>query len=417
MDLISRAVRNARATVRAAGQFGDSSIPPNSSAGGTLGYGNVTEATALSVSTVMTCTKVLFDDFGILPFGAFTGDKDGVKHRIDDQPRIVAQPFGPDMSVAAGMGQIVISRALRGRAFLAVDDTEGGFPTQVSVMHPDRVQVGIYNGRKQFRINGMWFGPGEIKHIPGIMLPGALDGLDPISYQRIMFQLAGDVAAFGGNFFRQGATPGGVIEVPGQGDRRKAREVKDAWEAGHGGVQNAHRPAVLFGGATWKQMAIAPENAQFLQTRAFSREEICGWFGVPFQRIHAIVDNASQGGGKGLEAIDKGYLTHTILPISTAIEQVWDAMIPGGDRSWTWFNFNALLRASALERAQIAQIHRLTGVRNRNEIRADEGWDAIPGADGADYNIPFNTNSSVPPLIDPNTGLPPVDPKTDGGTP
>jgi hypothetical protein len=48
--------------------------------------------------------------------------------------------------------------------------------------------------------------------------------------------------------------------------------------------------------------------------------------------------------------IDQGYATHTLLPLARQIEGAWDRMIPGGQGTWTQFDFGGLLRASALER-------------------------------------------------------------------
>jgi HK97 family phage prohead protease len=85
----------------------------------------------------------------------------------------------------------------------------------------------------------------------------------------------------------------------------------------------------MFGDATWTPMTVSPENAQFLETRRYMREEICGLYGVPLQRIQAIVDNASQGGGKGLDAIDAGYVKHGLLPAVSPIERAWSRLLPG----------------------------------------------------------------------------------------
>ena len=417
MDLMRRAARgwSRPAEVRAAGGlFGDSSIMPNSVM---LGQGSsglvMTEAGAMSISTVMSCVKVLFNDISILPFKAYKGERFGVKTSIKNQPVIVTQPFGPDIPVAIGMGQIVASMALRGNAYLLVlTRDDNGFPTMLQILHPDQVKVRrdpdsgevIYVITSPMKGTQQIYGAADVKQITGLIMPGALTGLDPISYQRIMLGEAADVQQYGANQFKNGGIPPVVIEMPGSGDRRKAREVKDIWEAGHSGVVNAHRPAVVFGGAKVTALGISNENAQFLQTRMYLREEICAWFGVPPQRLQIVQQHASQGGGKGLDTLEQGYATHTLQPIITAIEQIWDPMIPGNQSTWTGFDFSGLLRASALERAQIAQIHRLAGIRNRNEIRADEGWQPIPGPDGNHYNIPFNTQALVQPLdVEPGT--------------
>ena len=402
MDLLTRGLRG---LVRrgGSGPFGDSSIPPNSAMGFDATGGMITEAGALAISTVMNCVKVLHNDITILPFAAYTGDRNGVRCTIPAQPLIVTKPFGQGVAVGVGMGQIVASLALRGNSYLYVMTTDGlGYPESVKVVHPDRVHVERDSqNRKVFRIGQKTYSTEEVKHVSGVMLPGADVGMDPITYQRTTLGLAGDVNQYGANWFRNGATPSGVISAPGSGDKKKAREVKEAWESDHSGVVNAHRPAVLFGGATWTALSVAPDNAQFLQTRAFMREELCGWFGVPLQRIMAIIDNASQGGANGLDSIDQGYATHTLLPINTAIESVWNEMIPGDDSTWSMFDLNGLLRATPQERAEIAKTHRLIGVRNRNEIRAAEGLAPIDGPNGSDYNIPFNTNTHLPGIIEP----------------
>ncbi len=426
MDLLSRAINQLRSAPEArggTGPWGDSSIPPNSMMGAAGGIaGPMTEAGALAISTVLSCLRVLHDDMKILPFAAYSGSKHGARKALAKQPAIVTQPFGPEVPVSVGMAMITVSIKIRGNAYLLVTDFDGlAFPIQLQVLHPDAVTpFRDDDGRKKFRVR-MQGGGTEIhdtttvKHIPGLMMPGALAGLDPITYQRQMFGFAADVATYGRKFFAGGGSPSVIISVPGFLDRKKLKEVKDGWESSHGGAPNAHQPAVISGGATAQPLSIAPENAQFLQTRSFSREEICGWFGVPLQRIQAIVEHASQGGGKGMDSIDQGYATHTLTPLTASIEALWDEMIPGAQKSWTFFNLDGLLRALPLIRAQRQQIHRLTGVRNRNEIRAEEGWQPIEGPDGEDYNAPFATNSTVPSLVDPNLQADPQQDPAPGG--
>jgi hypothetical protein len=121
--ILNRAIRNARAMMRAA-EWGDSSIPPNSAAGpgaelGIRGAGGG-EGGALAIGTVLACVKALYDDTTVLPFKAYQGDRNGPHAPIGAQPRIVVEPFGPDLMPSAGFGQLVVSKAMRGRAFAYV---------------------------------------------------------------------------------------------------------------------------------------------------------------------------------------------------------------------------------------------------------------------------------------------------------
>ena len=423
-SLFSRAARNLTAERRYIGNtFGDSSILPNS-ASMTLGASGqiMNESAAMGVATVFSCAKVIVNDIGILPFFGWNGEKAGVKMLASKQPVIVTQPFGPDLSVQAGMGQIVYSLVMRGNAFLyPLQHDHLGYPTMLQILHPDHVQVrrDPKTGVKYYIVDSVRYEADEIYHIIfGPSAPGSDVGLDPISFMKLTLGWTADMRATSAALFRNGTMVGGVISVEGPGDRKKAREIKETFEAGHAGVANAHRPAVLFGGATWTPMAIPPDNAQFLQTLDFSREEITGWFGVPLQRIQA--GNQKAVPAKGADTIDQGYATHTLLPITTAIEGVWDNMIPGGQKTFARFDFSGLLRASASERAVIAQIHRVATVRTPNEIRADEGLGPIDGGDNIFAPLNSNTSGAAPgdntmgegPDATPDNGDEPAQPAT-----
>lgn len=398
MALLSRAIRNAGAMMRSA-EWGDSSIPTNGSSGTFGGSGTSGgEAGALAIGAVLACVKALYDDTTNLPFKAYEGDRNGAHEPIAVQPQIVVEPFGPDLDPPSGVGQIVVSKAMRGNGYsFVVSRDRLGFPTQLMNLHPDAVQVQRNRTTrvKEFKIGGQIFGPDEIIHMPGLMLPGADAGIDLLTYERTTFDLAWNVNTYADGFFKGGGSPAGVIAVPGNGDRKRAREVREMWASSHGGVANAHRPAVMFGSATWTQLSVTPENAQFLQTRRYLREEVCGLFGVPLQRIQAIVENASQGGGKGLDAIDAGYVKHGLMPPLGGVERAWTRMLPGAQRSWVAFDYDEFLRASAEIRALVAQQHRTSGIRTIDEIRGqDYHLPPYPNGAGADPFVPLNSNAS-----------------------
>lgn len=392
---LTRAVRNASAMMRAS-EWGSSAPPPPSSGSAiadAIAKGD--GSGALGISTVMACVKVLYEDFEALPFRAYTGDPLGSRGVAPIQPQIVSEPFGPDVDVGTGMGQVCLSRVMRGNAFLWVVDRDSfGYPTQLRVLHPDKVRP-FWNdaGRKRFKLGySEEYGTDKIVQIQGLTMPGDAGGMDILTAQRLTWMLAMHVTEYADSYFEAGGDPAGVISTPGNVNREKARLIRDLWTIGR--QTGSKLPAVLSGGATWQAVTVTPENAQFLETRRFLREEICGIYGVPMQRIQAIVENASQGGGKGLDAIDHGYVTHTLGPIASSIENVWNRMIPGDARTWTGFDWDSLLRAAALERATIAHLHRVSSVRNGNEIRAGEGWAKSDDPRMDDYFQPLNSNTS-----------------------
>jgi HK97 family phage portal protein len=398
--ILNRAVKNARAILRAQ-EWGDSSIPPNSMPFGFRGPASSSgEAGALAIGTVLACVKALYDDTNILPFRAYQGDPRGARQQSRVQPLIVAEPFGPDVDPQDGVSQLVVSKAMRGNAYGLIvgrDADNPEYPSQLMVAHPDAVKCRRDPGTnlRYYVIGGQRVEASDIVHVRGFTLPGQDVGVDILTYERTTFDLAWSVNQYADGFFGNGGSPSGVISVPGQGDRKRAREVREAFEQAHSGVTNAHRPAVMFGGATWTQLTVSPENAQFLQTRRYLREEICGLFGVPMQRVQAIVENASQGGGKGIDAFDAQYIKHGIMPAVGPLERAWTRMIPGGAGTWVAFDYDEFLRASAEVRSAVALQHRTAGIRTKNEIRATDYYlPPLPAdQDGDDANAPLNSSS------------------------
>jgi len=117
-------------------------------------------------------------------------------------------------------------------------------------------------------------------------------------------------------------------------------------------------------------------------------------FNVPQIRIQAIIDNASQGGGAGLEQIDGSYVAHGLLPHGNAIERCWKKLIPGGGRTWSAFDYSEFLRADEKTQSDIDQKQRVGAIRTIDEIRASKGWDPLPDGQGENPFTPLNSNAS-----------------------
>ncbi|HXR42998.1 MAG TPA: phage portal protein, partial [Acidothermaceae bacterium] len=355
------------------------------------------------------------DDVGMLPFYGYQLGENGEKRPITNDLPIVSEPFGPDVTVPQGMGQIVFSIGLRGNAFCIVvarDRLE--FPTQLRVLHPDWVRVDLKNGRKTFRVGMNEVDAADIIHIPGRMLPGAVVGIDPISYYRATLGISFDLQSYAGAFFRNGTSLSGVLTTDQDIDDAQAKTLEGRWSARNAGIAHAHKVAVLGNGAKFQSISVTPEQAQFLASRQFQREEICGWMGVPLDRIMAIVEKSSQGGGKGADTREQGYVTHTLVARYLArIESVWNRMIPGGLKTFARFNTKELLRASALERSQIHSAGRAGGWLSKNDVRADEDLPRITTPDGDDYMAPLNSAVSD---TSPDNGAPGEDENEGGAT-
>jgi HK97 family phage portal protein len=152
---------------------------------------------------------------------------------------------------------------------------------------------------------------------------------------------------------------------------------------------------ILLGGTKWKQITINPQDAQFLETRKFQIEEICRWFRVPPHKVQQITDNASQGGGKGLETQNGEFAQDGLLPWVVRLEAADSALLPG--KQFMRYNLNAYVRADIKTRHEVYQIRRNIGMANADELRALEDEQPIGGLAGESYWRPLNMGDAAVP--------------------
>jgi HK97 family phage portal protein len=81
--------------------------------------------------------------------------------------------------------------------------------------------------------------------------------------------------------FANGIQPDGSAEVQGIPRRRRSARARGRLVDQFAGRQCRGRPFILEGGATWQAIQMNADDAQLLESRAWSVEDICRWFGTP----------------------------------------------------------------------------------------------------------------------------------------
>jgi HK97 family phage portal protein len=125
--------------------------------------------------------------------------------------------------------------------------------------------------------------PYKTDEVTSILMPNPLDpyrGLGPVQTILTDLDSARYTSEWNRNFFRNDATPGGVLELPGHLDDTEWDEFQDRWAETHKGIANAHRIAILEHGAVFKQIAFSMRDMQFAELRTVSRDVIMEAFGI-----------------------------------------------------------------------------------------------------------------------------------------
>lgn len=278
---------------------------------------------------------------------------------------------------------------LQGNAYATIERRNDGSVYSLTPIRPDLVAVRrkasgfleyewTEDGRKQVR------DVGDVLHIRGPM-GNALGGVSVLSACRGVFTGAISAESAARSTFANGMRPSGVLSTdPSISLSKEQREEFNGYlgENFQGSV-NTGRPMLLDRGMKWQQINITPEDAQMLESRKFSGEEICRIFGVPPAMVG--YGDKSSNWGTGKEADVLGFVKFTLRRRIKRVEQALQKqLLSAADRANGYavsFNLDALLRADTESRFNSYEKGIRMGIYTRNEVRALENLGPIEGGD------------------------------------
>jgi HK97 family phage portal protein len=100
--------------------------------------------------------------------------------------------------------------------------------------------------------------------------------------QAIITDLESEKAAaqWNRNYFVNGASPGEVLEIPGTLSQEQYERLSQQWKQSHQGVANAHKVAILQGGAKMVTPRVSIRDMDYAKLRQANRDIILGAFGM-----------------------------------------------------------------------------------------------------------------------------------------
>lgn len=344
----------------------------------------VTPQTATQLIAVRASVNLISGAVRIMPVD-IVRNRGTAREEVSRRPRWVEVP-NRQQTWGTFVGTLMHSLLLRGNGYVGIVSRDTlGFPDEIVLIHPDDVEVRVENRRKTIFVDGeprSEYTPlnpeGDVLHILGLSADG-IRGLSPIEdgAQAIGAGLALEEHA--NRFFSNGATTSGTIEMPAGSNptQEQLESLRKQFNRKHTGLKNAHKPIVLANGAQFKAISLPNDQAQFIESRRFSVEEIARLFGVPPHMIGDVERSTSWG--SGIEQQGIGFVTYTLMPWLTQLQDAFSLFLPRGQ--FVRFNTNGLLRGDAKTRAGFYQTLGQLKALTINEIRALEDLPPLPDGD------------------------------------
>ncbi|WP_046495645.1 phage portal protein [Syntrophomonas zehnderi] len=347
--------------------------------GGTTSGKTVNERTAMQTTAVYACVRILAETIASLPLNVYRSTDNGKEKAIDHQLHyLLHDEPNPEMTSFVFRETLMSHLLLWGNAYAQIIRDGRGRVLALYPLLPDRMTVDrtpegklYYEYRKDSGY--VILRPEDVLHIPGLGFDG-LVGYSPIAMAKNAIGMAIATEEYGGKFFANGASPGGVLEHPGV--VKDPARIRESWNAVYQGSGNAHRVAVLEEGMKFQPIGIPPEQAQFLETRKFQTEEICRIFRVPPH----LVANLDKATFSNIEHQSISFVVHTIRPWLVRLEQGMNkALLSPSEKGQYFAGFvvEGLLRGDYASRMQGYAIGIQNGFLSPNDVRTLENMNTI----------------------------------------
>ena len=366
--------------------------------GGTTSGKAVTERSAMQMTAVYSCVRILAEAVAGLPLHLYRYKEDGGKEKALDHPLylLLHDEPNPEMSSFVFRETLMTHLLLWGNAYAQIIRNGKGEVIALYPLMPNRMVVDRdIHGQLYYQytrsteeaptMKGVTVNlpPSDVLHIPGLGFDG-LVGYSPIAMAKNAIGMAIACEEYGAKFFANGAAPGGVLEHPGT--IKDPQRVRESWQSTFGGSGNSNKVAVLEEGMKYTPIGISPEQAQFLETRKFQINEIARIFRVPPH----MVGDLEKSSFSNIEQQSLEFVKYTLEPWLVRWEQSIQRILLSPEEKKSYFakfNVEGLLRGDYASRMTGYATARQNGWMSANDIRELENMDRIPAEEGGDLYL------------------------------
>lgn len=346
---------------------------------------------AMQLDAVWACVRTIRDAISLLPCDVFENDEkvskdDELYVLLDKRPNMddtAPEFWGMVADCLCFDGNFFAEKKYVGRRLVALEPLS---PNCVEIKR-DKSNNRYYEVAERMSPNGKNGGVRKITedrmfHVRGMVLPGCDRGVSPIGALRNVIgnALAGEKSA--GRVYKKGLISTVFLSSDQVLKPEQRSQIGETLKA-FAGAENAGGIAVLEAGLTPHSISINPKDAQLLEARQYSVEQICRIFGVPPVMIGHAADGTTTW-GSGIEQLILQFYKSCLLPMTERIEAaIYRDILDEKTRKTrkVKFNFDAYLEGDSV--AQAEYLTKASGgpFMTQNEARAKKGLKPLPGGD------------------------------------
>jgi len=333
---------------------------------------------SMRVADCFACIRALADAAASLPLIAYRRTDQGRVRAGGRVQELIDNP-APATTTAGLIGQLMAHLNLYGNCYLGKFRDADGRIAQLAPLPPETVTPKIENGQVRYTVlteTGVEeVGVEDILHVRAPLSEDGLVGLSPIRQGADVLTLSRTLTDHAVDTMKRGARLSGVLTTPADQpvDPDNVEQIRTQISESWTGDQNSGAIALITGGLSFTQLSMPLSDAQFVEQRQLSAQEIARIFRVPPWIIGAPSGDSMTY--SNVEQQTLAFATFSLKPWLVVIEQALTAdpdLMPS--TMYVEFLLDGLLRSDAKTRAEIYSLalDPEKGWMNRDEVRRAE---------------------------------------------
>ena len=369
--------------------------PPSGTIGGTISGQVISTDAAFTADGFIAGIRLIAEDISSLPLkvyerlGPGKGKREAPEHHL--YPLLHDAP-NPEMTSMVwretGIGHLYSW----GNWYAEKELNGSGRVVGLWPLRPDRMNV-LYDTATGLRVYEYTLPDNKrirlparnVFHVPGFGFDGLI-GYNRINLMRRQIESALALEEFGLRTFTSGAQPGVTIKHPQKLSDLAKKNISEGWDAGHKGLTNAQRTAILDEGMSLELSGFPPEDAQYLDSQRLSLEKMARGLRLSPHKLSDMF----RATFNNIEESNIDHWSGSLRTPIVRIEQQINKDLVGDRKFYAEHSMDAVMRGKYLERMQGNQIAILSGQRSPDEVREKDNMNPIPNDAGSTFVLPLN---------------------------
>lgn len=355
----------------------------------------VSEASSLKYTPFWAAVRIISGTLASLPFKTYQRLAQGGKRPVSDHAiyRLLHDRPNDYMDAVTFIETRQSHVLTYGNGFAEIQRDGAGRPIALWPLLPNRTKRQIKNNIPYYEVRlpvdePIYLPDYNVLHIKGLGFDG-YTGYNVVQYHKEAIGYGVAVKRYGARFFANDASPGGVLEHPNVMSDSAFSHLKESWQSGHGGLENAHRMQILEEGVKWSKTGTDPAQAQALEVQKWTVDDCSRIFQIPPHKLGSMEFSKYNN----VEQLAIDFVCTTMLYWFRKWEQEinYKLLMPSErGRLFCEILVDGLLRGDMKSRYEAYRIGRNAGFLCVDDIREKENMNPLPDGKGQIFLEPLN---------------------------